>query len=60
MDGEAQMERARQHLREGERLAVALKQMIDEQEAEGKATEATERLLRAVLVTLDRLRGCRR
>lgn len=39
---------------------MALKEAIDEQEAEGKSTEATERLLQETLNTLDRMRNvCR-
>jgi hypothetical protein len=56
MNAQAQMERARQHLQEGERLIIALRDMIGEQEAEGRSTEAYERLLRGVLNTLERMR----
>lgn len=52
-----QMERARQHFQEGERLVIALRAMIDKQEAEGISTDATERLLKATLNTLDRMRS---
>ena len=60
MHDQAQMERARQHLQNGEKLVMALKEAIGEQEAEGKSTEATERLLQEMLTTLDRMRNlCR-
>jgi len=54
MDSRA--ERARQHIQEGERLASALRDLIDEQEADGNPTDATECLLRSVLINLDRMR----
>jgi hypothetical protein len=56
MEPQGQTERAREHLREGERLVVALREMIDEQEAAGVSSELTEQLLRRTLNTLDRLR----
>jgi hypothetical protein len=56
MDPENRTDRAREHLREGERLVAALREMIDEQNAVGVSTESTERLLRTTLSTLDRLR----
>jgi hypothetical protein len=59
MEDQAQIERARRHIREGEQLVIALREMIGEQQAEGRATEAAERLLRGMLVTLERMRsGC--
>ena len=58
MPDEPQILRARQHLHEGEKLAVALREAIDEQEAHGQPTEATRRLLSEVLVTCERMR-CR-
>lgn len=51
-----QAERARRHLQDGERLVIELRQMLVEQEAEGKPTEATERLLQTMLSTLQRMR----
>ena len=56
MELQNRTERAREHLREGERLVAALREMIDEQNAVGVSTETTERLLRTTLNTLDRLR----
>ena len=56
MESKNRTERAREHLREGERLVAALREMIDEQNAVGVSTEPTERLLRTTLNTLDRLR----
>lgn len=56
MDHHNRTERAREHLREGERLVASLREMIDEQNAVGVSTEATKRLLRTTLDTLDRLR----
>ena len=56
MESQNRTERAREHLREGERLVAALREMIDEQNAVGASTEPTERLLRTTLNTLDRLR----
>ena len=56
MDSQNRTDRARAHLREGERLVAALREMIDEQNAVGVSTESTERLLRRTLDTLDRLR----
>jgi hypothetical protein len=56
MEPQNRTERAREHLREGERLVAALREMIDEQNAGGVSTETTERLLRSTLDTLDRLR----
>lgn len=56
MEPQNRTERAREHLREGERLVAALREMIDEQNAVGASTETTERLLRSTLSTLDRLR----
>ena len=56
MEPQDRTDRAREHLREGERLAAALREMIDEQNAVGVSTETTERLLRTTLNTLDRLR----
>jgi hypothetical protein len=56
MEPQDRPERAREHLREGERLVAALREMIDEQNAAGASTETTERLLRTTLSTLDRLR----
>lgn len=56
MEPQSQTERAREHLREGERLVAALREMIDEQHAVGVSSQLTERLLRTTLNTLDRLR----
>ena len=56
MEPQNRTERAREHLREGERLVAALREMIDEQNAVGVSTESTDRLLRTTLNTLDRLR----
>ena len=56
MQPQNRTERAREHLQEGERLVVALREMIDDQNAVGASTEMTERLLRSTLSTLDRLR----
>ena len=56
MEPQSQTERAREHLREGERLVAALREMIDEQQAVGVSSELTEQLLRRTLNTLDRLR----
>ena len=50
------VERTREHIRQGERLVTALRDLIDEQEAEGSPTDASECLLRNVLVHLDWLR----
>ena len=57
MEPQNQADRAREHVREGECLVAALREMIDEQSAVGVSTEATERLLRTTLSTLDRLRS---
>jgi hypothetical protein len=59
MEPQNQVDRAVAHMREGERLVAALREMIDEQNAVGASTEATERLLRTTLSTLDRLRSTR-
>lgn len=56
VDPQMQAERARRHLQDGERLVIELRQMLVEQEAEGKPTEATERLLQTMLSTLQRMR----
>lgn len=50
-------ERALEHLKQGEQLVDALRGMIDDQKAAGISTEATERLLRGMLTTIDRLRA---
>ena len=57
MEPQNRADRARDHVREGERLVAALREMIDEQNAVGVSSEPTERLLRAALNTLDRLRS---
>lgn len=57
MDAQMQAERARQHLQEGERLVIELRQMLVEQETEGRSTDATERLLQTMLSTLQRMRS---
>ena len=56
MEHQDRMERARKHMRDGERLVADLREMIDGQNAMGLSTEATERLLLSTLNTLDRLR----
>jgi hypothetical protein len=57
MEPQNQADRVVEHMREGERLVAALREMIDEQNAVGVSTESTERLLRTALSTLDRLRS---
>jgi hypothetical protein len=56
METRDRAERVRQHIQDGERLVTALKDLIDEQEADGSSTGATECLLRNVLINLDRMR----
>jgi hypothetical protein len=58
MEIQRQKERALQHLHEGERLVVTLRDAIAQQKSEGQSTETTERLLQAMLTTLDRMRQC--
>lgn len=50
------LDRSRQHIQEGEQLVTALRDLIVEQRAEGNPTDASEYLLRNILIHLDRLR----
>ena len=56
MDAAAQIQRARQHLQDGESLAADLRAFIAEQRVAGRPTGNADLLLQQVEATLERFR----
>ncbi len=57
MDAAAQMNRARQHLQDGEGLAADLRAYIAEQRLAGQSTCTADRLLQQIETTIEHLRN---
>ena len=58
MDATARIQRARQHVRDGEGLVADLRDFIAEERMAGRPTRDADRLLQDIEATLDHLRGC--
>lgn len=56
MDAAAQIQRARQHLQDGESLAADLREFIAEQRVAGRSTRNADLVLQQLEATLERFR----